>query len=256
MDGFERDIGQRLEVEEAGAAGSWARAYTGATFEPGETQETQSRELVALLAAIATDPALLEPLRRRFEAWQARAEDDGLDLALATLLRLAANGLWFADLFGLAPPAGELRGRVLKGDQRAGARRGGRMSWLLLVASIVLEVLGTVSMKLSEGFKQAPVVGARGGLLRSEHCGAGARHQSHRGERGLRGVVGVGHGFYRDGGGERLRRGTDRGQGCRSGSHRGGGGDAQYGQPDARAKRPSTQRREEAFSGVLRVVVG
>jgi multidrug transporter EmrE-like cation transporter len=26
------------------------------------------------------------------------------------------------------------------------------MSWLLLVASIVLEVLGTVSMKLSEGF--------------------------------------------------------------------------------------------------------
>jgi hypothetical protein len=37
-----------------------------------------------------------------------------LDLALATLLRLAADGLWFADLFGLAPPAGELRGRVLR----------------------------------------------------------------------------------------------------------------------------------------------
>ena len=28
------------------------------------------------------------------------------------------------------------------------------MSWLLLVASIVLEVLGTVSMKLSEGFSK------------------------------------------------------------------------------------------------------
>ncbi|HZC85097.1 MAG TPA: multidrug efflux SMR transporter [Rubrobacter sp.] len=28
------------------------------------------------------------------------------------------------------------------------------MSWLLLVASIVLEVLGTVSMKLSEGFSR------------------------------------------------------------------------------------------------------
>ena len=80
VDGFERDIGQRLEVEEAGAAGSWARAYAGASFEPGEMQQTPPRELVALLAAIATDPALLEPLRRRFEAWQARAEDDGLDL--------------------------------------------------------------------------------------------------------------------------------------------------------------------------------
>jgi hypothetical protein len=29
-------------------------------------------------------------------------------------LRLAADGLWFADLFGLAPPAGELRGQVLR----------------------------------------------------------------------------------------------------------------------------------------------
>jgi AcrR family transcriptional regulator len=113
-DGFERDIGERLEAEEAGAVGSWARTYAGATFEPGEAQEREPRELVALLAAIATDPALLEPLRRRCEAWQARAEDDGLDPALATLLRLAADGLWFADLFGLAPPAGELRRQVLR----------------------------------------------------------------------------------------------------------------------------------------------
>jgi hypothetical protein len=29
-------------------------------------------------------------------------------------LRLAAEGLWFADLFGLAPPTGELRGQVLR----------------------------------------------------------------------------------------------------------------------------------------------
>ena len=68
VEGFERDIGQRLKVEEASALGSWARAYAGASFEPGEMQQTQPRELVALLAAMATDPALLEPLRRRFEA--------------------------------------------------------------------------------------------------------------------------------------------------------------------------------------------
>ena len=74
VSGFERDIGQRLKVEEAGALGSWARACAGASFEPGEMQQTQPRELVALLAAMATDPELLEPLRRRFEAWQARAE--------------------------------------------------------------------------------------------------------------------------------------------------------------------------------------
>lgn len=119
-DGFERDIEERLEGDSG--AGSWVRAYAGATFEPGEAQPQQPRELVALLAAVATDPALLEPLRERCERWQERVEADGLDPALATLLRLAADGLWFADLFGLAPPAGELRGRVLE-EMNALARR-------------------------------------------------------------------------------------------------------------------------------------
>ena len=31
----------------------------------------------------------------------------------ATVARLAADGLWLADLLGLAPPAGELREHVL-----------------------------------------------------------------------------------------------------------------------------------------------
>jgi Tetracyclin repressor-like, C-terminal domain len=30
----------------------------------------------------------------------------------ATLVRLAADGLWFADLLGLAPPTGRLRQAV------------------------------------------------------------------------------------------------------------------------------------------------
>ena len=31
----------------------------------------------------------------------------------ATVARLAADGLWLADLLGMAPPEGELRERVL-----------------------------------------------------------------------------------------------------------------------------------------------
>ena len=31
----------------------------------------------------------------------------------ATVARLAADGLWLADLLGMAPPEGELRDRVL-----------------------------------------------------------------------------------------------------------------------------------------------
>jgi hypothetical protein len=37
---------------------------------------------------------------------QERLGRDGIDPATATLVRLAANGLWFADLCGFAPPGG------------------------------------------------------------------------------------------------------------------------------------------------------
>jgi Tetracyclin repressor-like, C-terminal domain len=37
---------------------------------------------------------------------QERLARDGIDPATATLVRLATNGLWFADLFGLASPGG------------------------------------------------------------------------------------------------------------------------------------------------------
>ncbi len=104
------------------------------------------------------------------------------------------------------------------------------MSWVLLALAIVLEVAGTTNMKLSQGFtKRVPsVLVVR--LLRVEPRRSDPLAQAHRRERGLRGVVGVGHGAHRDGGGECLRRGIDRGQGGRTGPHCGGGDDAQYGQ--------------------------
>lgn len=68
----------------------------------------------ALVAAAANDPELAAPLRERYELWQRRAEGDGLDPETATLVRLAIDGAWLAELFGLAPPSGELRERVLE----------------------------------------------------------------------------------------------------------------------------------------------
>ena len=51
----------------------------------------------------------MAPLRRAFDGWQARIEADGIDPARATALRLAADGLWLSELFGLAAPTGRLR---------------------------------------------------------------------------------------------------------------------------------------------------
>jgi AcrR family transcriptional regulator len=103
------------EIDQAAAreprdAGAWLRAYARATAAPGQQLNDTT---ASLLAAVANNPELLEPARERFAAWQRRAEQDGIDPARATIVRLAADGLWLAELFGFAPPAEPLRSRVL-----------------------------------------------------------------------------------------------------------------------------------------------
>jgi hypothetical protein len=66
-----------------------------------------------LLAALIADPGTLTAVRERYAAWQDRVVTEGGDPVEATIARLAADGLWLADLLGLAPPRGELRERVV-----------------------------------------------------------------------------------------------------------------------------------------------
>ncbi len=108
------ECGNRIEREtarETDTPGKWVRAYVRTTFD----SSSQEREMSAgLLAAIATNPELLEPLRARYREWQASVEGDGIDPALASVIRLAADGLWFAELFDLAPPDQELRAKIFQ----------------------------------------------------------------------------------------------------------------------------------------------
>jgi AcrR family transcriptional regulator len=67
-----------------------------------------------LIAAMAINPELLQPIQEHYENWQNKIEEDGLDSVSATIIRLAVDGLWFCDLFGLAPPEDELRKEVLE----------------------------------------------------------------------------------------------------------------------------------------------
>jgi AcrR family transcriptional regulator len=67
----------------------------------------------ALLAALVAEPEVLETVRSRYEIWQDRVAREGGDPVDATVARLAADGLWLADLLGLAAPQGELREAVL-----------------------------------------------------------------------------------------------------------------------------------------------
>lgn len=98
MDDFQRDI----DAE----SGNFARRYVAAN-------DGAHAEEVGMLAALVADPQVLAAVRDRHETWQDRVASEGGDPVDATVARLAADGLWLADLLGTAPPRGELRERVL-----------------------------------------------------------------------------------------------------------------------------------------------
>ncbi|HLN05094.1 MAG TPA: TetR family transcriptional regulator [Acidimicrobiales bacterium] len=101
----------------SGRPGAFTRAYLEATFgPPGDAAASRERRLgAAVIAGVAADTELLEPLRERFAAWQHALVTDGLPPASASLVRLAADGLWFTELLGLAPLDRDLRALVHEG---------------------------------------------------------------------------------------------------------------------------------------------
>ena len=110
IEGFEAALGRELSKGRGARGGRWTRAYARTSFAEDRWYLQVS---AGLLAGVAEDPALLDPLRRRFQDGQRWAERDGIDPAVATLVRLAADGLFFAELLGFAPPEGALRKQVL-----------------------------------------------------------------------------------------------------------------------------------------------
>lgn len=91
--------------------GAFCRAYLELTaFGDAETLALSS----ALLAAAAIAPETIEPLRARYRRWNRQLRDDGIDEAEAFIARLAADGLWLADLLGLEPPGPRLRKAIVE----------------------------------------------------------------------------------------------------------------------------------------------
>ena len=66
-----------------------------------------------MIVAAATNPKLLEPLRKRFRTWQRAIERDGISPTRATVVRLAVDGLWLADVLGIWSLSDKLRRQVL-----------------------------------------------------------------------------------------------------------------------------------------------
>src|SRR3954451_13206381 len=69
---------------------------------------------LGMLAAMVADPSLLVAVREQYAIWQDRVEREAADPVDATVARLAADGLWLAELLGMGPPTGALREQVLE----------------------------------------------------------------------------------------------------------------------------------------------
>jgi AcrR family transcriptional regulator len=67
-----------------------------------------------MLAGMIQEPEVLEIARERYAEWMARMLTDAADPVDAWLVRLAADGLWYSDLLGIAAPQGADRRRLIE----------------------------------------------------------------------------------------------------------------------------------------------
>ena len=89
--------------------GRWARAFVRASF---AMEEPTASAFTALIAAIAEDPRLLDPLREHLARWRTKTEE-GLDTTTAAVVRLTSHALWLNGLFGINDLRDEERHAVI-----------------------------------------------------------------------------------------------------------------------------------------------
>lgn len=83
--------------------GAWTRAYLSSTVsEEGKPADTSAQVMAGILSTLGRDSAHLEKVRSHFATWHANLLHDGIDPHTATLVRLAADGLWLSGLLGLS----------------------------------------------------------------------------------------------------------------------------------------------------------
>jgi AcrR family transcriptional regulator len=110
---FHADL-HRLAESDPEEAGRNTRAYIHSCF-PSPTALSAPCDPVAvgLVAAVANSPALLEPLRKSAVEVQQHLWEDRIDPVLATVIKLAVDGLWMADLFGVNSLDPSMRTQVI-----------------------------------------------------------------------------------------------------------------------------------------------
>ncbi|MGC4122162.1 MAG: TetR/AcrR family transcriptional regulator [Myxococcales bacterium] len=101
---------RRFEARLTGPADGMLERYVRASLE--EADPADEALSASLVAAVAHAPALLEPFRKRYSEWDRALEACTGDRTTALLVRLALDGLWYADLLDMAPPSDSDRAKL------------------------------------------------------------------------------------------------------------------------------------------------
>lgn len=107
-DRFITDFRSRAE-EDIESKGKWTRSYVDTSV-----QEELCDLYVGISAAHFTNPEMLQQLQETYVEIQEKMEHDEVDPVRSTMARLAIDGLWLADMFGLASPQGAFRQQIIE----------------------------------------------------------------------------------------------------------------------------------------------
>ncbi|MGG0845104.1 TetR family transcriptional regulator [Peribacillus simplex] len=91
--------------------GKWCRAL----IEVSKWDLEHNAELnIGIIAASMLNPDLSESISQRYQYVQKKVEQDNIDPITATIIRLAIDGLYYSELFNIAPLDEDLREKVIQ----------------------------------------------------------------------------------------------------------------------------------------------
>jgi AcrR family transcriptional regulator len=105
-------LSEATRAEGADQPGSLTRAWVQHGFASLMEEILNFNVNSGALAVVAEDPQLLKPAREWFGELNERLQNDHIDPVLATIVRLAVDGISLGALLGFPPPTEPLRSQV------------------------------------------------------------------------------------------------------------------------------------------------
>lgn len=107
---YKTNVDDHWTEDSSAQSGNMLRAFIEATRE----HRVENASITSgMLAAQGINQNLLSPLQDTYQEWQTQIENDGLDPIDATIIRLAIDGLWLSEIFGIDALDDDMRQRVL-----------------------------------------------------------------------------------------------------------------------------------------------